>query len=43
MSNYERYFGGVEKQVKEELGSKSLEVDGIGYLEQLEGEELPDF
>ena len=25
-------FGGMEKRLKKELGSRSLEVDAIGYL-----------
>ena len=41
--DYERCFDGM-KNVEEELGPRSLEVDAVGCLvEQLEGEELPDF
>jgi len=41
---YERYFCGIEKKIKEELGFRCLEVDAIGYLVvHLYGKKLLDF
>lgn len=42
-SNCIRCFGGLEKKVKEEFGTLSLEVDAFGYSAvHLDREELPD-
>ena len=44
ISNHKRSFGGIEKKVKEELGTRCFEVDAFGYLvEHLEGQAWLDF